>query len=647
MSLETYILKRCTSINICCAISISLIIQTYVDARELATPDPIPAKIATSDIAVQLQLINKISPDIFPTGKVRLNYLTHANDGTTRLFVDDMFGRIHLIKDGQLQPEAFINIEDLSQPDFYGDGGETGLISIAFHPDFAKENTPGYGKVYTVSTGLASNAFNNPEVPVFTTGESEIALYNVLQEWTIDSENKDRIDPLSRRELMRFVQPSRIHNVGLIAFNPTAEPDDPDYGKLYIPVGDGGHPLTVDMHETEPYKQAQKTSSVFGKILRIDPIRDNERPYTIPDDNPFVEDPAYQPDVWALGFRNPQRISWDTKTGKMFITDIGQNNIEEVNLGIAGGNYGWSFYEGIFLIDPHERGKIYQHHEDDQSDKFIDPVAMFDHDEGNAITGGYVYRGSKIPSLYGQYLFADILSGRLFHIDADTAALGKQSTIKELRIYHYGVEAKNIGMGSHRVDPRFGSDAHGNIFIMLKHNGDIYRIEQLTTLRTNNYYWYLFKDKLNTGSNINFDVDRFENDGIISIHLATGRNHQNKSKIHYSFVGVDIMPVQETDLSCQDCLLGVEIEYSLNGNMALLLNQIGIKPGHEYRVQLESTTKFKKIFFPLSTFSQPSWIKNDQPLLNYEIRGMKLQLIADKPVISNILISSIRLTTRH
>ena len=325
-------------INIFCIFSISLISQAHVNARELVSPDPIPTKIATSDIAVQQQLIYKISADTFQSGRVRLNYLTHANYDSNRLFVVNMFGKIHLIKNGLLQSEAFIDIGELSWPDFYEDGDETGVISIAFHPDFAREDTPGYGKMYAVSSGIAAKAFDNTEVPSFTTGAPEIDFYNVLQEWTVDPDNKDRIDPLTRRELMRFVQPSKTHNVGLIAFNPTSEPGDPDYGKLYIPVGDGGHHLMADMREADFYKQAQNPSSAFGKILRIDPIQHNDKPYTIPDDNPFVDSPEYLPEIWALGFRNPQRISWDTKTGKMFITDIGESNIEEGNIGMAGGN---------------------------------------------------------------------------------------------------------------------------------------------------------------------------------------------------------------------------------------------------------------------------------------------------------------------
>jgi len=638
---------RRISLNIFSTFSISLISLTQVIALELASPDPISTKIATSDITVQLQLINKISPKIFPSGKVRLNYLTHTNDDSNRLFVVNMYGKIHLIKNGSLESDAFANIGNLAWPDFYEDGGETGIISIAFHPDFTQENTPGYGKMYVASSGIADRAFDNSEVPSFSTDEPEVVLYNVLQEWTVDPDNKDRIDPLSRRELMRFVQPSKIHNIGLIAFNPTSKPGDPDYGKLYIPVGDGGHPMYTVVSEVEPYKQAQKTSSAFGKILRIDPIQQDEKTYSIPEDNPFADNPEYLPEIWALGFRNPQRISWDTKTGKMFITDIGEDNIEEVNIGIAGGNYGWSIREGTFLIDPHEKGKIYQLQRSDQSNDFIDPVAMFDHDEGHAITGGYVYRGSDIPSLYGQYLFADIPSGRIFHIDADTAALGKQSTIKELRTYRYGVETKIIDRGAHRVDPRFGSDAQGNIFIMLKHSGDIYRIEELSTLLASNHYWYLFKDKLYTGSNIYFNVDSFEKDGIISIRMTKGKVLRENSKIAHSYVGVDIVPAQDAGLLCEDCLLGVEIEYSLDGKMTLLLDQDGIRAGHEYRVQLEPSTGFKKMFFPLTSFEQPSWAEQNQPLLSYKVKGMKLQLNTDKLTTSDIAVRSIRLMTNQ
>jgi len=180
---------------------------------------------------------------------------------------------------------------------------------------------------------------------------------------------------------------------------------------------------------------------------------------------------------------------------------------------------------------------------------------------------------------------------------------------------------------------------------MLKHNGDIYRIEKLSTLRTSNYFWYLFKDKLGTGSNIHFDVDSFENDGIVSIHLIKGENLRANLKTAYTYVGVDIVPEPDANLPCKDCLLGIEVEYSLDGNMELMLKQDGIRSGHEYRIQLEPFSEFNKMFFPLSSFKQPAWSKQNQPLLGHEISGMKLQLVADGPATSHISVRSIKLMT--
>ena len=199
--------------------------------------------------------------------------------------------------------------------------------------------------------------------------------------------------------------------------------------------GDGGA-----AHDPRDYGQSLAVQQ--AAIIRIDPLGgDGSKGYGIPPDNPFVGKDGVAPEIWAYGLRHPQHFSWDTD-GRMFIGDIGQNQVEEVNLGMPGANYGWRLREGTFATGyavGRGPGPVYPRPSGDDGE-FVSPVAQYDHDEGNAVGGGFVYRGRAIPELRGQYVFADFPRGRLFAIDADALDGDQPVTITEVRLVLEGRE---------------------------------------------------------------------------------------------------------------------------------------------------------------------------------------------------------------
>ena len=273
---------------------------------------------------------------------------------------------------------------------------------------------------------------------------------------------------------------SDAHSNGLIAFNPTAARGTADYGNLYIGSGDG--------HYNDADQKAQSLAQPQGKLLRINPLAANGAPYTVPSDNPFVGQSGALPEIWASGLRYPQSFSWDPATGKMYINDLGQAGIEEVNLGIKGANYGWSQREGTFAT-----GYAYGLGTDNEfiyplppgagNEGYTDPIAQYYHSEGYALGSGFLYRGSLIPALYGKYVMADIVLGRLFVFDP-AAAINGPAPLTELQLTQddqvinlpsaYGYDTFINGP---RVDARLSEDANGELLLALKANGTIYRLE--------------------------------------------------------------------------------------------------------------------------------------------------------------------------
>ncbi|MFX0113107.1 MAG: PQQ-dependent sugar dehydrogenase, partial [Candidatus Hodarchaeota archaeon] len=290
----------------------------------------------------------------------------HPNDGTNRVFVVEQVGKIHIFNNS---PDAsstkiFLDITDrVSRV-----GNEEGLLGLAFHPDYQKNS---YFYVYYSAA--------NPR-------RSILARYNVS---SVDS---NAANMNSELVLMEIPQPYSNHNGGQITFGPD--------GYLYIGLGDGGS-------GGDPLGHGQNTSTLLGAILRIDINNPtNGRHYGIPADNPFVGNQlGYREEIWAYGLRNPWRFSFDLATGWLWAADVGQNSIEEIDIIEVGGNYGWNIKEGSECYNPLSSC---------DSQGLVDPIWEYSHSVGQSITGGYVYRGTKLPHLQGYYIFGDFMSGRLW-----------------------------------------------------------------------------------------------------------------------------------------------------------------------------------------------------------------------------------------
>ncbi len=268
---------------------------------------------------------------------------------------------------------------------------------------------------------------------------------------------------------------SGIHGVQEIIFNPASKSGDEDYGLLYIGVGDGGA-----VENGFPFL-THHPNNIWGTIIRIKPSGKNSTngQYGIPNQNPFAKDRDSNTvrEIYATGFRNPNRISW-TRKGGMLATNIGQAHIEAIDIILKGHDYGWPIREGRFAMHPGpEMNKIYPLPANDSIFHISYPVAVYDHDEGNAIAGGFEYAGKNIPSFAGKYLFGDIPTGRLFFVNVTDLKPGKSATVKE---WFVALNGKRLTLrelcGQDRVDLRFARDEKGEIYIFTKPDGKIYRL---------------------------------------------------------------------------------------------------------------------------------------------------------------------------
>ena len=435
----------------------------------VVTPNPIKARIATSGLAVELVDLAAPPPTSAVPPRALLNFLYHAGDGSGRLFTNDTRGVIWQIDPKSGTAQAFLDLRPILGNQLVVTTRATGLRSFAFHPDFARKGAPGRGKLYTVTTETVAS---RPAGVRLFAGPYPAALHDVVAEWSVDAANPDRVDPGSRRELFRVAQLSAGHCADQLMFDPNARPGDAAYGALWLGVGDGG-----DFEHPDPYNLAQNPGVAAGKLLRVDPLRRGAQAYTVPADNPFVGRAGYLPEIWALGLRHPQNLSFDRGgAGRMILTDIGKENVEEVNLGIAGANHGWPLREGTFVTNRTKPSVLYALPSDDARHGFTYPVAQYDHDEGRAVTGGFVYRGTQVPALTGQYLFGDIVNGRVFHVPVDGLRPGHLATIRELALLRNGrsVRLADLVHGQPgRVDLRFGQDERGEVYVLTKQDGMI------------------------------------------------------------------------------------------------------------------------------------------------------------------------------
>jgi glucose/arabinose dehydrogenase len=322
--------------------------------------------------------------------------LQDPRDESSRLFVLEQEGVIRVFKNSKDTKESKIFLDLRSKVAY--DGNEEGLLGLAYHPDFKKN---GFFYVdYTASKPLRT----------------------VIERYKVSGNNPDQADLQSGEILLEILQPYSNHNGGQISFGPD--------GYLYIAMGDGGS-------AGDPHGNGQNVKSLLGKILRIDVNRRNgSKKYGIPEDNPFFKNTSgYQEEIYAYGLRNPWRFSWD-RTGRLWVADVGQNKIEEVNIVEKGKNYGWNIMEGSRCFKPSfgcdTRGLEM-------------PIAEYDHNVGLSITGGFVYYGLRVPDLVGSYIYADYVTGRFWALkyDGKNKAETREILKTDLNISSFGIDEKN------------------------------------------------------------------------------------------------------------------------------------------------------------------------------------------------------------
>ncbi|NJK79081.1 MAG: PQQ-dependent sugar dehydrogenase [Chloroflexaceae bacterium] len=357
----------------------------------------------------ELELGNEIS------GLERPVFITHAGDGSGRIFVVEQEGRIRIIRDGALLETPFLNI-----PGRVLCCGERGLLSVAFPPDYATT-----GQLYVYYTDQNNN------------GATVVSRFSI-------SDDPDRADGTSEEVLLTIDQPFDNHNGGQLAFGPND-------GYLYIGTGDGGS-------GGDPQDRAQTTSDLLGKILRIDVTRTmGELPYAIPPTNPYTQTAGYAPEIWALGLRNPWRFSFDRATGDLYIGDVGQGSIEEISYQPAastgGENYGWRCKEG---------SNDFNMSDDCANLQLVDPVVEYPHDVSCSVTGGYVYRGPAFPLMQGVYIYGDYCSGYVWGLRRNSEQNWENILLLETGFF-----------GSLSS---FGEDEAGNLYIANLANGAIVQV---------------------------------------------------------------------------------------------------------------------------------------------------------------------------
>jgi hypothetical protein len=477
-----------------------------VRAQPLVT-DPLPESIQKRGLTVRIADLVRLpetrgmrpaDQDVNPAGWARVSFVRDLPDG--RRFANDSRGFLYRI-DAEDGTVLYADVA-AAFPRANYNRLESGFIGFDFHPQFASN-----GLFYTVHGEYAAD---NPAMPDFVPPgytAADATYHNVITEWHAEDPAASTFSG-TRRELLRVahIVQNFSHPFGYVGFDPTARPGDADYGLLYTSGSDLGFSNGGGPHANNP-GQTQRLDSVVTAILRIDPRSPAETngrkglgDYTIPAGNPFAddEDPATLGEIYAYGFRNAHRLSWDLVDGTMFAADIGMNHIEEINIVHAGGNYGWMRREGHWENGMWRPGgalnQLYELPADvldgRTKDEFMYPVAMYDHSDGQAVSGGFTYHG-RIPQLQGKFVFGDIVRGRLFAADvaalksADDGVPRTVAPIEEIQLYELDRDGNRVyvslrelvertnGATATRADLHIGRSRDGEIFVTSRQDGMI------------------------------------------------------------------------------------------------------------------------------------------------------------------------------
>jgi Glucose / Sorbosone dehydrogenase len=456
------------------------------------TGNPIPAPIVKRGLAVEVRDlvrlpdtrgVRPLDQDVSPAGWARVSYVRDLPDG--RRFANDSRGFLYLIGAGN-SPRVYADVGAAFPLAIYN-RLESGFIGFVFHPEFARN-----GLFYTVHSERGAG---NPKTPDFIPpgfALKDVTYHNVITEWHATNPAASVFDG-TRRELLReaHVVANLTHPMGAVEFNPTAKPGDADYGLLYTSGSDhgfsnGGGP------NSSTASQTQRLDSIMTAILRFDPRSPKATggvkglgDYTIPMANKFAADgdPTTLGEIYAYGFRNAHRLSWDTD-GTMFASDIGMNNIEEINIVRNGENYGWMRREGIWENGRWRGGSLNELFAlpaavltGAEKDGFTYPVAMYDHDEGRAVTDGFAYHG-RIAALQGKFVFGDIQNGRVFA--SDVAAMKKAddgipqtvAPIEEIQLYVRDASGGKLGVSMRELVERTMGGSLSRVDLHISRTGD-------------------------------------------------------------------------------------------------------------------------------------------------------------------------------
>jgi glucose/arabinose dehydrogenase len=332
--------------------------------------------------------------------------LTHAGDGSNRVFVATQHGVIHVFSNDQKAKKTTVFLDIQDRVVYNDEQNEEGFLGLAFHPKYKE----------------------NGEFFVFYT-KKKAKLTNVVSRFRVGKDDPNRADPASEEVLLEIKKPFWNHDGGTLCFGPD--------GYLYIAHGDGGA-------ANDPYGNGQKLSTHLGKVLRIDvDHKDEGKNYAIPKDNPFVGKPDAKPEIYAYGLRNVWRMAFDKKTGVLWASDVGQNLYEEIDHIVKGGNYGWNLREGMHPFGAKGVGP---------RPDLIEPIWEYSHDVGKSLTGGCVHRGKRLPELDGYYLYADYVTNKIWALQYDPA--------KKRVVANRPIPDPNVPVMS------FGEDEMGDVYFM-------------------------------------------------------------------------------------------------------------------------------------------------------------------------------------